>query len=538
MSGSGLDLNGWEDCLKGLNQVSNALVSPASLTVSANSDDLSDSNAISRSSTNISLNLTEAELELQDLKIGLIQQNFDDITKEFEECLIDAIYESKNSMIPSCNMIPKGHEVGRYLIIDIGGSTLRIAIVDLTGDKSTSKSLIEESWKILQKGKIIDAFFFENIAQKAKIILEKSNFFNNHEKINVGITWSFPIVQKSPSSALISDLGKGFTVLEDFKNKDLKQLFEKYFKKQDIDIDVLAIVNDSISVFIAGSYFDNCKLALVLGTGLNASFSVKRDMLSNRKKKLIISLNNKENEEVLLNSELSLFGYNIQKYITRFDEEMCSTWKSKFDEFEKENLPHMSSIYGVFQPAEMLTSGRYVPEISRLMMVDLIKRKKLFCGNLPKNFNREYEISGKLICDFYESRSTDSSLKIFSNTFPVDENDLPLHVTEKDIETMKEIINLVISRAAILFTSLLVAIIRVLKINEENDQNQVLNIGYVGSVLQYFTSYRRKLESCLLSEHEKGNIPKIHFQYVDNSSIYGAAIAASIVEYAATHETN
>ncbi len=103
-------------------------------------------------------------------------------------------------MLPSyIHTLPQGGERGTHVVLDVGGSTLRVALVKLCGRTDADDPMqilrmetshIDSSVKAL-KG----LAFFDWLAAKVKHVLMKSSIRHDHEgvPIPVGLSWSFPI---------------------------------------------------------------------------------------------------------------------------------------------------------------------------------------------------------------------------------------------------------------------------------------------------------------------------------------------------------
>ena len=106
-------------------------------------------------------------------------------------------------MLPSFNhTMPTGNETGTFLSLDVGGSTLRVAIVTLSGrqnDKAGQPMVIAalRSWRLdnevkSKKGKE----FFDWIAQRIDEMLSANGpklGRDPQHPLDVGLAWSFPI---------------------------------------------------------------------------------------------------------------------------------------------------------------------------------------------------------------------------------------------------------------------------------------------------------------------------------------------------------
>lgn len=135
--------------------------------------------------------LLEAPLEptrLQQISTGLQEQ------------FAPKLQASNICMLPSYNhKLPTGHERGTYMALDVGGSTFRIALVELNGKRSGAKNMrivnlksfkIDE--KVLQRR---GTDFFDWMAEKIEIALAEAppQKLDTVDSFPMGLAWSFPI---------------------------------------------------------------------------------------------------------------------------------------------------------------------------------------------------------------------------------------------------------------------------------------------------------------------------------------------------------
>jgi hexokinase len=135
--------------------------------------------------------LLEEPLEparLQQISAGL-QEQFTPKLKASDIC-----------MLPSYNhKLPTGLEKGTYLALDVGGSTFRVALVELNGKQSDAKSMRivnMNSFKIDEKVRQRRGTdFFDWMAEKIEIALAKAppQQANSMGSFPMGLAWSFPI---------------------------------------------------------------------------------------------------------------------------------------------------------------------------------------------------------------------------------------------------------------------------------------------------------------------------------------------------------
>ena len=121
----------------------------------------------------------------------------------------DALHSSPQSMLPSyTRTLPTGTETGSALAIDLGGSTLRVAAVELGSPKSATsltakgkdrcaengmQMVAREEWTVGDAMKALPGpAFFDWIAERVGRVLRGCGMGDGEGRA-VGVTWSFPI---------------------------------------------------------------------------------------------------------------------------------------------------------------------------------------------------------------------------------------------------------------------------------------------------------------------------------------------------------
>ena len=126
---------------------------------------------------------------LHELSIGLKEQ------------FIERLQQDKQCMLPSySHQLPLGTEQGEYVALDVGGSTLRVAVVALRGREASvdkqSEIISIHSYRINQDVKNLQGMqFFGWMAEKvSQSLAESGTHENNSEKpLPIACAWSFPI---------------------------------------------------------------------------------------------------------------------------------------------------------------------------------------------------------------------------------------------------------------------------------------------------------------------------------------------------------
>ena len=139
------------------------------------------------------------ELFRQQLKVESLLSLSRKLQIEFQERL----QSSTQCMLPSHNYtLPNGEEQGTYLALEVGGSTLRVALVDLDGRTSLKQqplrirrivtSAIDDRIRDLR-----GLAFFDWIAAKIGEMLSADKEAMDHARLKdplpMGIAWAFPI---------------------------------------------------------------------------------------------------------------------------------------------------------------------------------------------------------------------------------------------------------------------------------------------------------------------------------------------------------
>ena len=144
-----------------------------------------------------------------------------------------------------------------------------------------------------------------------------------------------------------------------------------------------AIVNDSSATLLSRAYQDDTtRMALILGTGLNAAIHLPVAALAPAKFGQRPQCWHDQAKHVLVNTEVSMFGKNILP-TTRWDDYL--------------NLTHM---HPDFQPFEHLLSGRYLGEIVRLVLLEAIQSAGLFGGQIPDGLAQPYNLDTSILSAF------------------------------------------------------------------------------------------------------------------------------------------
>lgn len=139
--------------------------------------------------------------EAEDLFLQPIQQDaLRLLSLQLKAQFLDGLLTNPSCMLPSYNhQLPNRSEHGQYLTLDVGGSTLRVALVELQGREEPGKEsriVRIDSFKIDRDIKNLEGVaFFDWVAQRIVDTISKALHSENtpEKPLPMGLAWSFPI---------------------------------------------------------------------------------------------------------------------------------------------------------------------------------------------------------------------------------------------------------------------------------------------------------------------------------------------------------
>lgn len=273
-----------------------------------------------------------------------------------------------------------------------------------------------------------------------------------------------------------------------------------------MNIDMRALVNDSDASLLSKAYLEpNTHMSLILGTGLNAAAHLPVHAIGSQKFGIRPASWHTEASRVIVNTELSMFGRCVFP-ISRWDHRL--------------NLNHPCPDY---QPLEHLTSGRYLPEIVRLILLEAIQTAGLFNGEVPSGFE-PYAIRAELLSTI----EGDTSPRLFRSLHSLAQaHPLPsgASYTYSDIQHVQRITELVSSRAAA-YLAVSIYSLWMLRLEEEGidpAKAEDTCLGCTGSVMDKYPSFCNRVQYWL--DELTGSPDRIRLEMVQESALLGAAVA-------------
>lgn len=419
--------------------------------------------------------------------------------------LATSLVSSTTNMLPSfIHTLPSGTECGSILALDLGGSTLRVALVELDGRRRRPQILDMHTYAVGDDVKTLGMDdFFDWIVERIHLLIQRTKTNSPqvrdwHAKLRMGVAWSFPIHQTSVNTGLLMGMGKGYRVSEQMQGRDILSCFEAAFLRKGLDISLDAVINDTIATLVSHSYTNPAtNVGLILGTGCNAAVacplsSLGPCKLSDRPAEWLAQA-----QSVIVNTELSMFGTGILP-ATRWDRKLAAA----------------SDIPG-FQPFEEMVSGRYLGEICRLAVLDAVEGSGMFGGVLPSGMESRWGLETTTLSVIEEDQSPllANASQFFHSIYSSS------NATTADMRLLRRICVAVSTRAAALVAASLISLATVAKLSGD------ICVSFCGSVMEKYPRFRERVQAFLdqLAPH------RILLEPTGESGVLGAAMAVAAI---------
>ena len=267
-----------------------------------------------------------------------------------------AARKSSLAMLPAFCDAATGHEKGMFLALDLGGTNFRVMMVRVAGKGGKNAVLAEAKYKLTTQQISSDGVtLFNAIAKYVGKFLKDNRFAGEY---GLGYTFSFPVKLVGIDEGILMRWTKDFTA-RGVVGKKVVALQKQAFDRQGVrGVRVAALANDTVGTLQAQAVLDpNCVMGVILGTGFNICVRLSSKMI--RKDKGGFA-----GRHMIINMEAG--GFDKALPLTAYD---CCV------DAESENQGG--------QLAEKMISGKYLPQLARLGILELISNDHLFDGRVP-----------------------------------------------------------------------------------------------------------------------------------------------------------
>uniref|UniRef100_A0A3P9PN87 Hexokinase-2 n=1 Tax=Poecilia reticulata TaxID=8081 RepID=A0A3P9PN87_POERE len=385
---------------------------------------------------------------------------------------------------------PDGSEKGQFVALDLGGSKFKVLRVKVREDEGINKGGVEMEEKTypipkeLHEGRAVE--LFDHVSESLKDFLLEKNM-SPEKKHPLAFTFSFPcdmfiaLVYRFCSAGIVG--------------KDVVQFLRQAIDRTgDMDVDVLAVVNDTVATMMTCGFDDQCcEVGLIIGTGTNACYMEELrhiDMVQGDEGRMCV------------NTEWGAFGDDgaLHDFITDFDRDVDA-----------------ASLNPGKQTFEKMVSGMYLGELVRLVVLKMAKLGLLFDGHVSDALRTKGKITTADVAAM-EENGLKNTKEILTH----------LHLTPSpdDCVAVQHVSTIVSFRSSNLVAAGLVAILTRIRQNR-NLRGLRITVGVDGTVYKTHPQYPKRLHKVV-----RRLLPDCHVRFVlsECGSSKGAALVAAVAQ--------
>ncbi|KFW74378.1 Glucokinase, partial [Manacus vitellinus] len=257
--------------------------------------------------------LSEFRLKEEDLKKVMYRMQ-----KEMDRGLkLETHEEASVKMLPTyVRSTPEGSEVGDFLSLDLGGTNFRVMLVKVGEGE-------EGQWKVKTKHQMY------SIPEDA---MTGTAEMMKHKKLPLGFTFSFPVRHEDIDKGILLNWTKGFKASGAEGNNVVGLLRDAIKRRGDFEMDVVAMVNDTVATMISCYYEDHrCEVGMIVGTGCNACYM---EEMHN------VELVEGDEGRMCVNTEWGAFGASgeLDEFLLEYDRVVDETSLNPGQQLVDENL--------------------------------------------------------------------------------------------------------------------------------------------------------------------------------------------------------
>ncbi|XP_074837912.1 hexokinase-4 [Carettochelys insculpta] len=358
-------------------------------------------------------------------------------------------------------------EVGDFLSLDLGGTNFRVMLVKVGEGE-------EGQWNVTTKHQMYsipeDAMtgtaemLFDYISECISDFLDKHQM--KHKKLPLGFTFSFPVRHEDIDKGILLNWTKGFKASGAEGNNIVGLLRDAIKRRGDFEMDVVAMVNDTVATMISCYYEDHrCEVGMIVGTGCNACYM---EEMQN------VELVEGDEGRMCVNTEWGAFGAS-----------------GELDEFllEYDRVVDETSLNPGQQLYEKMIGGKYMGEIVRLVLLKLVNENLLFRGEATEKLKTrgsfETRFVSQIESDGEDRKQTYNVLTSF---------ELLPSLTDCDIVRMA--CESVSTRAAQLCSAGLAGVINRMR-DSRGEARLKITVGVDGSVYKLHPSFKDRFHAAV-----------------------------------------
>ncbi|KAG0348135.1 glucokinase [Podila humilis] len=392
-----------------------------------------------------------------------------------------------------------GSETGSFVTLDIGGTFLRIVHVELLGQGTLNtrqqKYRIDNALKTSKATQLFDftAASVISFLEEHRIIITESS------ELELGFTFSYPVLQKSINSGTLIQWTKGFQA-EGLVGQDPAAFLQKAFVERGVPIRVAALINDTVGTLLAHAYRNTGTfIGLGFGTGTNGAYLEQIDRISKWHG------DRQGHTEMIINMEFG--GFDSKRHVLPF---------TKYDtELDRQSLNQGEQLF------EKLIAGMYLGEITRRILSDLKDRGILFQGADSWAMDTMWSFDTAQMCIIETDSSPQLAFtgRVLQNVAKVADTCL------FDRQIVKMVVQLVGRRAARLSSVALAGILDHLAPEIcSTDTDRRISVGVDGSLYHFYPDFEKDILEGL------GDVlgPQARYRINLGASLDGSSVGAAL----------
>ncbi|XP_032744770.1 hexokinase HKDC1 [Rattus rattus] len=397
-------------------------------------------------------------------------------------------------MLPTfVRAIPDGSENGEFLSLDLGGSKFRVLKVQVSEEGKQNVQMESQFYPMpneITRGNGTE--LFDYVADCLADFMKTKDL--THKKLPLGFTFSFPCRQNKLEEGFLLSWTKKFKARGVQDTDVVNRLATAMKKHKDLDVDILALVNDTVGTMMTCAYDDpNCEVGVIIGTGTNACYM---EDMSN------IDLVEGDEGRMCINTEWGAFGDDgiLEDIRTEFDREL-----------------DLGSLNPGKQLFEKMISGLYMGELVRLILLKMAKVGLLFGGAKSSALHTKGKIETQHVA------AMEMSKEGLANTREI-LVDLGLDPSESDCIAVQHVCTIVSFRSANLCAAALAAILTRLRENKKLARLRT-TVGMDGTLYKTHPQYPKRLHKVV-----RRLVPNcdVRFLLSESGSTKGAAMVTAV----------
>ncbi|CAJ0554926.1 Ff.00g134390.m01.CDS01 [Fusarium sp. VM40] len=435
----------------------------------------------------------EKDFTIDTAKLKYVTNHF---VKELEKGL--SVEGGSIPMIPTRVMnYPTGEEKGKYLVLDLGGTNIRVYSIELTGEKSGFK-VDQVQHKLpneLKTGNADQLWGF--VTEILESFLKKAGF-DLSVTTDLSFIFSFPTTQRTIDEGILQRWTKGFNIAG-CEGQDTAEALRKAIAKRNLPLRVSVVTNDTTATMIASAYLNSdTAIGCVFGTGCNGAYIERSPAIYK-----LASENLPADSIMAINCEWGAF-----------DNEHAVLPLTSFDIAIDEASPRKGQ-----QAFEKMVAGLYLGELFRLIILDVHKQNPdtFFKGQKIEKLQEPYFMDSSFLSAIEED--TSDHLK---DALDMTVSTLGVSPTYEELKFMKEAATLITIRAARLSASGVGAICK------KRDLVRC-HVGVEGSLFEKHPHFKRELSKALGEILDWDDMPKSSKENVEFMLSPGSGVGAAVI---------